>query len=498
LPIRSLPLILAGLLAAASIATERAWAGPWLAPGDTGLRSDIELLADSGILAAPITTWPLSWGDIGASLEGHAGDALAPAQAAALARVQRRYRAATVSGRLETEGEVALAAHPRRVRTFEDGPRENLSVGAAASYTGDWVAGRLQAQYVSNSNQGQNGRLDGSYLGVALGNWMIAAAQTDRFWGPGWQSSLVLSNNARPFPAFTLERNRTARFESRWLHWIPPYDVSVLFGFLENDRDHAGARVFGARLNFKPFKDVEIGVSRLGIWCGRDRPCGLHTFWDLFVGNNIGGGGGPAANSPGDQVAGYDARWSLQWAHLPVAVYAQWIGNDLYKGKPSNFTELFGIEATAFWQRLGSFRYFIEFADTECGAGLDFAGRPDCAYNDPVYTTGERFHGRTIGHSFDNDSEVFTLGVVLNDVRDRSWTLTMNYGDLNKFGFGVPDPANTLAPNRTRYREAELSNRRTFVGGDLNVGVGYEYRLDTVTDQKSAGVRAFVDWRFHF
>jgi hypothetical protein len=476
-----------------------AWAGPWLEPGDNGLRSDIELLADSSVIGALVTTWPLAWGDVGASIEKHAGDALPPAQAAAFARVQRRYRAATATGRLQLRGELAVAAHPRRVRTFEDGPRERLSAGAAASYTGDWWAGQLQAQYVSQSDQGQSGRLDGSYLGVALGNWMIAAAQTDRFWGPSWQSSLILSNNARPFPALTIERNRTARFESPWLHWIPPYDVSLLFGFLENNRDHAGTRVFGARLAIKPFQHLEVGLSRLALWCGRGRPCGFSTFGDLLVGNDNRGVNVSASNEPGDQLAGYDARWSLQGLlHVPLAIYSQWIGEDFYKSKPSLFLELFGVEATAYWSRLGSMRFYAEFADTECGSGFDFRGQPDCAYNHPIYTTGVRFHGRPIGHSFDNDAKVFTLGAVLNDVQDHSWSLTLNYGDLNKYGTGVPDTANTLAPNRTRYREIEFSHRRQFVGGDLNLGVGYDDRHDIVTGANSGGVRGFLDWRFNF
>ena len=41
-----------------------AHADPWLAPGNEGLRSDIQLLADAGILRGPVTTWPMSWPDI--------------------------------------------------------------------------------------------------------------------------------------------------------------------------------------------------------------------------------------------------------------------------------------------------------------------------------------------------------------------------------------------------------------------------------------------------
>ena len=45
----------------ARVAGSPGWriADPWLAPGDEGLRSDIQLLADAGILRGPVTTWPL-------------------------------------------------------------------------------------------------------------------------------------------------------------------------------------------------------------------------------------------------------------------------------------------------------------------------------------------------------------------------------------------------------------------------------------------------------
>src|SRR6185503_3711710 len=53
---------LACVIAALGVTTARA--DPWLAPGDEALRSDIELLADAGILHGPVTTWPMSWPDI--------------------------------------------------------------------------------------------------------------------------------------------------------------------------------------------------------------------------------------------------------------------------------------------------------------------------------------------------------------------------------------------------------------------------------------------------
>ena len=43
-------------------------AEPWSNPDDLLIRHDIHLLVDSGVLNIPITTWPLSWGDIAYNL----------------------------------------------------------------------------------------------------------------------------------------------------------------------------------------------------------------------------------------------------------------------------------------------------------------------------------------------------------------------------------------------------------------------------------------------
>ena len=44
------------LIACALLACAGVRADPWLPPGDLGLRSDIQLLADSGVLRGPVTT----------------------------------------------------------------------------------------------------------------------------------------------------------------------------------------------------------------------------------------------------------------------------------------------------------------------------------------------------------------------------------------------------------------------------------------------------------
>ena len=44
--------------------TALAFTNPYIAPGNLGLRHDIQLLADYGVIAGTVTSWPLSWGAI--------------------------------------------------------------------------------------------------------------------------------------------------------------------------------------------------------------------------------------------------------------------------------------------------------------------------------------------------------------------------------------------------------------------------------------------------
>jgi hypothetical protein len=467
-------------------------AGPWLDPGDSGLRHDIQVLADAGVIVAPVSTWPLAWGDIQAALDARVAD-LGPAELTALVRLQQRITEATRTGEVLLRSHISFAENPRQIRTFEDGPREDAEIGIGAEWTGDRFAARLEGQWVDDPQDGKEWRGDGSYLGVALGNWMLAASITDRYWGPGWQSSMIMSNNARPVPAFTLERNLTTPFDSKWLSWMGPWDLAVIWGFLEDGRAVPNARLFAMRLNFRPLPSLEVGLSRSGLWCGSGKGCGVSDFAEVVFRG--------ADDTEADQLAGFDLRWSSALLGTPFALYTHWAGEDFPDFFPSDWLAQFGAETWGHRDWLGSYRLYIEWADTEC----DFRfyrsvrndsgpGSPGCGYRNNVYRSGQTYRGASFAHSFDQDSSVFTLGGVVNDQNDHSWLATLAVGNLNRRNANN----STTAPNKTRYREFEVTHRRELWIGDLNVGLGYDHRKDTVSGNKDDDVRAFVEWGFAY
>lgn len=467
-----------------------AWSGPWLSPGDAALRHDIQVLADAGVIGSPVGTWPLSWGDISAALDRPVEE-LDEAEFAALTRLRRR---AGIERRVRTwsaDAEAWLGTEPRIVREFQSTPREEAGVGFALEWTGERTALRLSGQAVSDPEDDREWRADGSYIGLALGNWMFAGAITDRWWGPGWQGSLILSDNARPIPAFTIERNSTAPFRTKWLRWIGHWDAVAMWGFLEADRAVPDARYFGMRLTARPTRFLELGVSRTATWCGDGRPCGFDTFNDLLLGRDNAGENVAPEDEPGNQLGGYDIRVSAAPLGYNVAAWTQRIGEDEQDLRPSLFLTQFGVET---WGSIGAagWRLYLEVADTLCGGNITGDGPANCAYNHPIYATGMRYRGRSIGHSFDNDAEIWTLGAVLNEADGHGWTLSLAAGDLNRAG--APDPANSITPVEAKYRSGQLTHHRRLRFGELRAGVGVE-SLEPVDGGRDEDWRLFIHWR---
>ncbi|MFZ2507639.1 MAG: capsule assembly Wzi family protein, partial [Steroidobacteraceae bacterium] len=352
-----------------------ACADPWLGPGDGRLRHDLELLSDAGIVRAPLTAWPVSWAEIARDLRAASENPAMPLHvAAALARVRVAARAATSVGELDLHARIAGSSQPMTLRRFSDVAREEGEISGAAQYTGERFAVRLQATAVADASDGKELRADGSYAGVVLGNWMLSAGLIDRWWGPGWEGSLIYGTNARPIPSITIERNYSDPVEHPWFNWIGQWRLAVTMGQLEGNRDDAPhAQLFGMRATWKPHARLEIGISRSAQWCGDGRPCDAGTFWDLLLGND---NDQQLAEQPGNQMGGFDLRWSLPWA--PVAVYAQAIGEDEADYLPIKYLGQFGAET---WGGIGerSWRAHVEYADTAC-AFYESMPQFGCAY----------------------------------------------------------------------------------------------------------------------
>jgi hypothetical protein len=458
-----------------------------LQPGDVRLRHDIQLLTDAGIIDSPITGWPLFLA--GVDISDARIETLDPATARALQRIFPRRE---FHSRARLDFGVGGISEPQRLRGFADVPRESGQISARFAFEAGRFAADLKATYVSDPLDGKEWRPDGSYAGVALGNWFVAASATDRWWGPGWDGSMALSNNARPIPAITIQRREALPPGARWLSWIGPWTTQVIFGQMESNRHVPNTRFFGWRVGFRPLPRLEIGLSRTAQWCGDGRPCGFDTFVDLLTGvRDNGGQNVDPAEEPGNQLGGFDLRYSFNGFGLPWAFYTQWIGEDEQDALPSAHLAQLGLETWNAWGDGGaSYRIHMEYNEPTCSAITDSDPNFGCAYNHHIYEDGYRYRGRGVGHSADTDSVVVTLGGLLFTTQGHTWQANVRRAEINRSN----DARHSFTPVQQDIYTLELSHTRVFPFGDLTVGLGAEIGEVTATGADIDETRAWLEW----
>jgi hypothetical protein len=473
-------------------AAVRAEAG-WFESGDVQLRVDLAMLNDAEVIRLPVSYWPIPRAAVQEALaQAREHFALNAAVRSALERVRQRVQPARgwQLGASVSAGEGGL------FRDFDSLAREDFEAGASAGYASPRFSASLDISLVNDPPDGQQVRPDGSHLTWRLGNWLLSANTLDRFWGPSHESSLILSNNARPMPTLMVERATATPFETRWLSWLGPWRFSFGFSQMEEDRNDIDSPLFMAwRVAFMPLKGVELGFSRTAQFCGEQLVCDLNSFGNMLAGNDNVGIDATPENEPGNQMAGADLRLNSPIGNLPYAIYMQFIGEDESSYLPVKFLNQYGVEL---WKPLtsgGVIQGFAEYSSTTCSANSSSGPYYDCAYNQGRFSfDGYRYRGRVIGHMTDSDAETYSLGATYTSPGGEVWSLTVRTSQLNHDGFDI---RNTVSAGPARYDGAELAWRGTLFGERLAVELGAE-SLEPKYGEREIEPFGFVRWTHSF
>jgi hypothetical protein len=467
----------------------------WFEAGDARLRMDLQLLNDAEIIRLPVTHWPMPRASVRYAL-ANAKDHFATnrAVAAALARVRARID--------ESGGGVALDAFASAGsaglwRDFDTAARADAELGASAGYDGGRFAARVTVRGVADPADGQEVRADGSHATVALGNWLVSAQTLERWWGPGHQGSLILSNNARPMPTLLVERAEARPFEHRWLSWLGPWRFSFGVGQMENERQDIDSPLFMAwRVVVMPFRDIELGFTRTAQFCGKQLECNLDTFGNMLAGNDNVGIDATPENEPGNQMAGFDMRWNSPIGDWPYAIYSQMIGEDESSYLPAKYLSQFGIEAWKPFATGAIVQGHAEYSTTTCSAHTARGPYYNCAYNQGRFDVeGYRYRGRVIGYTADRDAENYALGARYTHADGTLWSAVARRSRFNRDSFG--DLLNSVATVPTDYAALELGWNGRLLGQELSVEIGVEV-LEPEGGSRDTQPYGFVSWRYEF
>lgn len=317
----------------------------------------------------------------------------------------------------------------------------------------------LQTEFDGWRKEGRvQAKFDETALVTEILGFNVQAFAHNNWWGPGWQSSLINSNNVPAWQGFGIQRSEVKPSESKWLSWMGPWSLEFFVAQAQDPVVTAnqpdGFLFIGSRLTLKPATWFELGLSRGAQTAGTGRPDGFNNFIKALTSQGSHDSNNPQ-NDPGNQISGYDIRVNcpLKWT---CAGYYQWIGEDSsgQSGLPNQFMTLAGAEQ---WLVEGRHRTFIEYTQTFTHSmPWNNSGNPQYpkgpGYVNSLYPQGYTNGGRWIGASFGGSARVMTIGWM--DVQEQR-VIKFHEGHIGK-SLGSYDPDLTNKPN-SDFKSASIA-----------------------------------------
>ena len=438
-------------------------AEPWIDTRHPMLRTDIERLSHAGIITVPINTWPLMWGGILNNLETYKSLIL-PELQDSYGRVVSAGRRAMRPDSIRLEARLSVASESQLFRHYGGHARDRASISLRRRNITDHFAYNLEITRVNDPWDGDQTHYDNSYFGFVVGNWVGLLGNIERWWGPGWNSSLILSNNARPAPGLTLQRNYSDASELPIIRWLGPWTTSAFIAQLDDQRHIDKAKLVGMTLGFRPGKSLEINLRRTAQWGGEGRPQGFKNFIELVTGLSDNCETPDCRqDEPGNQLAAIDVSWHMP--RLNTTIYAQTVGEDESGALPSRSSRQYGLK-TGISSPFFSGQIFIEHDNTST---LTFSRQYNILYNHSIYKTGYRYQGRVVGATWDNDSRVTSLGILGLLSNGDALEVRYSFGDINIDSINALPSQHSISTRGGEVNLLTIKFRRSFLWGEAEI-----------------------------
>ncbi len=287
-----------------------------------------------------------------------------------------------------------------RCAASADMPREEgEALGSASTTLGERFAFARRRPASPTPDDGKTYRPDGSYAAVVLGNWMLHAGYIDRWWGPGWEGSLIYGSNARPIPSITIERNYSDADQPS----LAGVDRAVpLRG--DDGPARGRARRRAERPALRNARDLEAALAR------RDRHFAQRPVVRRrsalrprhVLGSPDRQRQRPVARGTAGQPDGW-LRRALVAALGAGRDLCQAIGEDEADFLPSKYL---GSRSASSSGAGSASDPGVRTSSTPIPPAASTRATPEfgCAYRNVIYSDGYQYYDRSIGHSIDGDS----------------------------------------------------------------------------------------------
>jgi hypothetical protein len=260
----------------------------------------------------------------------------------------------------------------------------------------------ISSRLIINHSRGEKYTLDGSYLQHTSGITTIGVGSIDRHWSFSKNTSLILSQNARPTKSIYLKLKN--KFQYDWLPSEANWSLEAFNGFTEGSLNNSRSMMAGIRATFTPAKGLNFELMQTSQWGGKGHNTGVSALGTaLFFDTNSG------SNSNINKMAGFGVSYLIPSKIIPLRIYGQAIGEDEAGNLPSCYAYNAGLE----WAN-SKIKYPISVGIENIDTRIDttkhgFCG-PNTMYNNGIYAYTN--YGKTIGAAI--DSEGTSVGIYVS------------------------------------------------------------------------------------
>jgi hypothetical protein len=248
---------------------------------------------------------------------------------------------------------------------------------------------------------GKDGKytLDGSYLQHNSGIITFGVGSIDRHWSFSDNTSLILSQNARPIKSIYLKLEN--KFKYDWLPSEANWSFEAFNGFSEGSLNNTHSMLAGLRAILIPVEGLEFELMQTSQWGGKGQSIGISSIGAILFSDTNDG-----SNANINKMAGFGISYKIPTKIIPLRIYGQTVGEDEAGYLPSCHAYLAGLE----WSN-SKYKYPVslnfEIIDTRIDhTTFGFCG-PNTMYNNATYDYTN--YGKTMGAAIDTEGTSLDL-----------------------------------------------------------------------------------------
>lgn len=227
-------------------------ASPWLETNNAFIRADLQLLADAGMLDAPINHYPLRWSTFGDDVQS-APSELDTATSLALQQINYMLMGAKIQ-RGKKMSKVVYGSNSPSAAGFGQANKDEWGIYASYENMFDYFAFRVSSaysQYETDAGSEQGTLWNGTYLSLNSGQFLFTVGAIDRWWGPSWQHNLSFANYGQANPSLSVS------YLGNKLPIVGYWSAETVVEYLGSDFNYLSS----SRLNAKPLSFFEFGAT---------------------------------------------------------------------------------------------------------------------------------------------------------------------------------------------------------------------------------------------